>query len=217
MLTFRDALAEHKLEALAAFLPMKTFIQVNINPHSVSCFFTISSLSSLRLFCFSIIYSTEFKMKIFTAVTGMCDWAQCFSLMSMEVEIHFSRWNRRNHFRKCDRNIKKKKHCLWYVKTIKQTSWVDFQELCLTPSMRDLEQNKCASDTAAVLQQKDFPCAASKCGHESNNLYEKGHTVGRPCRNRIQVKQSLFLTLQQQNSMTSTVHCISRLFITWAD
>lgn len=31
---------------------------------------------------------------------------------------------------------------------------------------------------AVVLQHKDFPCATSKRGHESNNLCGKVHSVG---------------------------------------
>lgn len=82
MLTFRDALAEHKLEALATFLPveMLTFIQVNMNPHSVS-YFASSSLPFPMLepcpFYFLMTYSTEIKIKfslrsqeIITSITG---------------------------------------------------------------------------------------------------------------------------------------------------
>lgn len=197
---------------------MLTFIQVNMNPHSVS-YFASPSLPFPMLepcpFYFLMTYSTEIKIKfslrsqeIITSITGAMFqldlWGSQNTFFQMEHEKPFERmwW-------------KNKKLRLWYVKTIKQTSWVHFQEL--TQSVKELEQNKGASDSAVVLQQKDFPCDTSKCGHESNNLYEKGHTVSRPRRNRIQVKQSLFLTLQQWNSMASTARCIYRLFIAWLD
>lgn len=53
MLTFRDALAEHKLEALATFLPVKmsTFIQVSMKPHSVYYFIISSILLPIQATC----------------------------------------------------------------------------------------------------------------------------------------------------------------------
>lgn len=58
VLTFRDALAEHKLESLATFLPveMLTFIQVKLNPHSVSYFTVSSHAGDLSVLLFNYVF-----------------------------------------------------------------------------------------------------------------------------------------------------------------
>lgn len=159
-------------------------------------------------FYFLIIYSTQIQMTFSLRSQEMIT-----SMFQPDLDGSRNTFFQMEHEKPFEKMWRKNKTLqFWYVKTIKQTSWVDFQELCLTQSMRELEQNKSACDSAGVLQPKDFPCTTSKCGHQSSNLYDKGHTVSRPRTNRIQVKQSLFPTLQQRNLVASTVHCIYRLF-----
>lgn len=187
---------------------MLTFIQVNMNQHSKSYFFIISSLSSLRLFCFSIIYSTEFKMKfsqeMITSITG----SMFLPLLYKSRDTFFQMEHERPLEKMWQKHKKKIISDVWRL---------------LNRYLRLISRNSAWHSPWETWNRISVYLTLLLCYNKKIFLVSLPNVVTNPITSmrkvtlqaipaEIETRWSRAWLQQQQNPLTSTAHCIYRLF-----